>query len=191
MKILDVGAGFFRYPGAETIDGNAAAKPDILHDLNIFPWPVADNSYDVVYSSHCLEHLDNAKKAVEEMWRIARPGAEIIIKVPHFSSRVAWTDLEHVRGFGIHVLRRFMPAWRQIADTPATLDVEKVILRWQQRIDDDFVPGRLKVLLPFVRAANAVITGLANLSVEFCERIWCYYVGGMGEVEFHARAIKE
>jgi hypothetical protein len=48
MMILDVGAGFFKYPGSVSIDGSKKCGPDILHDLNTYPWPVADNTFDMV-----------------------------------------------------------------------------------------------------------------------------------------------
>lgn len=190
MKILDVGAGFYPYPGAVSIDGNAAAAPGILHDLNAYPWPVADSTYDMVYSSHCLEHLADPKRAVEEIWRVAKPGATVIIRVPHFSSRVAWTDIEHTRAFGIHSLRRFTPPFTQFGNNSAVFTPVNTRLRWQQRVDVPLIPGWARLLLPVINIANAVISACANISPEFCERLWCYYVGGMGEVEYTLRVEK-
>ncbi|MBN1822898.1 MAG: class I SAM-dependent methyltransferase [Endomicrobiales bacterium] len=190
LKILDVGPGYHKYPGAVGIDSNPLAKPDVSHDLNVYPWPLKDNEFDMVYTSHCLEHLSDPKKAVEEIWRVARPGADVIIQVPHFSSRVAWTDIEHTRAFSIHMLRGFTGKTAELAGAKVRFEVRKVILRWHQKFDMELLPGWVKVFVPALIVVNAVITFLANLNTEFCERIWCYYVGGMGEVEFHSKVIK-
>jgi predicted SAM-dependent methyltransferase len=191
MKIIDVGAGFFKYPGAVSIDSNPNSKPDIVHDLNIYPWPIKDNEFDMLYTSHCLEHLKDAKAALHEIWRIGKPSAKVIIKLPHFSSRIAWTDIEHVRAFGMHMLRGFTPEYKKISNTNMVFKIEKITLRWQPRIDMEFVSGGSKLVIPFVKAVDAVINFFANLSVDFCERVWCYYVGGIGEIEFHAVIVKE
>ncbi len=43
---------------------------------------VPDNCYDFVHSSHCLEHMNDPKKAFENWVRIAKPGGHIITTVP-------------------------------------------------------------------------------------------------------------
>lgn len=190
MKILDVGAGFFKYPGSISIDGNPASKPDIVHNLEKFPWPIEDSSFDMIYSSHCIEHLDDPKKALEEMWRIGRNNALVLLKIPHFSSRVAWTDIDHKRAFSSTMFRHYTKEFERISGTGIRYDIEKVRFNWQQRIDMEFVPERLKIFLPFINLVNEVISGAANMNIEFCERVWCYYVGGIGEMEFYARVVK-
>jgi SAM-dependent methyltransferase len=190
MKILDVGAGFFKYPGSISIDGNKNSKPDILHDLNSFPWPIADNIFDMVYSSHCIEHLDEPAKTLEEIWRVSRNNALVLIKIPHFSSRVAWTDIGHKRAFSSTMFRHYTKEFARISDTKVKFEIEKIRFNWQQRIDMEFVPKKLMPFVPFISLFNEVISGLANMNIEFCERVWCYYVGGIGEMEFYARVIK-
>ena len=43
---------------------------DIKHDLNNFPYPFNDNSYDMVIMSNILEHLDDPMTALNEGIRI-------------------------------------------------------------------------------------------------------------------------
>lgn len=45
---------------------------------------IADASYDCVYSSHCLEHIDNFNEALENWCRITKPGGYLYIVVPDF-----------------------------------------------------------------------------------------------------------
>lgn len=43
---------------------------------------LADNSFNFVHSSHCLEHLSDPLKAFQNWIRICRPGGYLIITVP-------------------------------------------------------------------------------------------------------------
>ncbi|MBB6253642.1 tetratricopeptide repeat protein [Nitrospirillum iridis] len=43
---------------------------------------VADNSYDFVHSSHCLEHLVDPVRALANWIRICKPGGHLIITIP-------------------------------------------------------------------------------------------------------------
>jgi SAM-dependent methyltransferase len=38
--------------------------------------------FDFVYSSHCLEHMQDAKAAIREWWQLVRPGGYLFIIVP-------------------------------------------------------------------------------------------------------------
>ncbi len=43
---------------------------------------VEDNTFNFVHSSHCLEHMNNAKNALENWVRILKPGGYLICIVP-------------------------------------------------------------------------------------------------------------
>ena len=43
---------------------------------------VEDNSYDFVFSSHCLEHLNDPKEGLRNWLRVVRPGGYIIFAIP-------------------------------------------------------------------------------------------------------------
>lgn len=47
-------------------------EPDIKMDLEQLPYPIPDNSYDIVIASNILEHLHEPWKTVEEAVRISR-----------------------------------------------------------------------------------------------------------------------
>ena len=56
------------------------ADVDMKADITNLPLP--DNSYDVVFASHVLEHVPDDRKAVSEIHRILRPGGIAILPVP-------------------------------------------------------------------------------------------------------------
>jgi len=62
------------WPRSVAVDVNSSAVADVLHDLNVFPYPFPDNSFDVVIAEHVIEHLDDVVRVVEDMHRI-RTGA--------------------------------------------------------------------------------------------------------------------
>lgn len=83
-----------RGQGFLNVDRHAPA--DIVCDLN-GPWPFADASVAEVYSSHCLEHVENLPNVLRELVRVCRVGAKIEIRVPHPNNPMAmcW-DHHHV-----------------------------------------------------------------------------------------------
>ncbi len=43
---------------------------------------VADNAFDFLYSSHCLEHVRDPAQALANWIRVVRPGGHLVISVP-------------------------------------------------------------------------------------------------------------
>jgi SAM-dependent methyltransferase len=43
---------------------------------------VADNSFDFVHSSHCLEHMRNVEEALENWLRILKPDGHLVVTIP-------------------------------------------------------------------------------------------------------------
>lgn len=62
-----------------------SSTADLKWDLNVFPYPFADNSADEILIIHTLEHCKEPMKVVDEMIRICKPGGKIIVEVPHYN----------------------------------------------------------------------------------------------------------
>ena len=43
---------------------------------------IGDTTFDFVYSSHILEHLENPARALQNWWRVLKPGGYLILYVP-------------------------------------------------------------------------------------------------------------
>jgi len=107
-SVLDFGCGLRKRPGAIGIDVNPRSSADIIHDLNQFPYPFSDNCFDEIFCDNVIEHLDNVVRVMEELLRIAKPSAEVIVIVPFYPHRQAHTDPTHKHYFGIHSFDYFI-----------------------------------------------------------------------------------
>lgn len=113
--LLNLGGGLTRAPGWINVD--LYGKPDIVWDLDVTPYPWADNSVDGIKMFHVLEHLDNWWGCFTECARVLKPGATLEIRVPDESSMSALTYRDHKHVFselsfhGIHGRNHGTNAW--------------------------------------------------------------------------------
>ena len=105
--LLDVGCGGDKVEGCLGVDKFPLPGVDIVHDLNVFPWPIESGSVSKVYMRHSLAHLDDVPAVMEELYRICSKGALIHIVTPHFSSDNAFTDPTSKHFFGFRSLNFF------------------------------------------------------------------------------------
>jgi SAM-dependent methyltransferase len=94
-KILDIGCGSAKTPGAVGLDISADTDADIVHNLDELPYPIEDASFDQILMQDVIEHVHEPIRVFEELHRIARPGARIQLRTPHFSSILAYGDPTH------------------------------------------------------------------------------------------------
>lgn len=95
--ILDFGCSTNKAEQALGVDIDIRNRPDLVFDLNRFPYPLRENSVDRIYAKHILEHLGDLYGIFREVHRILKPGGDFFIEVPHFSCRVAYSEPEHNR----------------------------------------------------------------------------------------------
>ena len=115
-RVVELGCGARKIPGAFGIDIADGPEVDLVHDLDIVPWPVADASCDAVSLNHVIEHLGNIPRAVGECARILARGGLLWVATPHFSDVSSWTDPTHRFHLGLRSLEPFYlgagAAWR-------------------------------------------------------------------------------
>jgi Methyltransferase domain len=88
IKSIDLGCGPDKVEGCFGVDSyQYDGNVDLVHDLNQYPWPIEDNSFDVIHARHFIEHIDDAVAFLRE----------VHITTPHFSSAGTWGDITHVR----------------------------------------------------------------------------------------------
>jgi predicted SAM-dependent methyltransferase len=108
IKTLDVGCGATKIKGAIGIDQFGLQNVDIVHDLNVLPWPIEGNSIDHIIFSHSISHLRNICGVMGECDRILKRGGVIEIVAPHFSSDNFFTDPTHVFSMGYRSMSYFV-----------------------------------------------------------------------------------
>ena len=55
--------------------------------------PFEDNQYDVIFCNHVLEHIPDDTKAMQELYRVLKPGGMAILQIPQDLNRaVTFTD---------------------------------------------------------------------------------------------------
>jgi predicted SAM-dependent methyltransferase len=72
---------------------------DVAHDLEKFPYPWKDNTFEEIICQNVLEHItpENTIAMFKELHRICEPNAIIKIRVPYGQQWMR--DLDHKRGF--------------------------------------------------------------------------------------------
>ena len=109
LKILDLGCGKNKRAGAIGVDHSNKHEADIIHDLNVFPYPFEHNSIDEIYLDNTLEHLDSPIDVMVELYRICKVGASIKVIVPYFRSYWASIDPTHKTFFTVDSFAYYDP----------------------------------------------------------------------------------
>lgn len=99
MKI-DIGCGS-KKRSPDYIGLDFARAPGVNHIINLEsdPFPLADRSVDLAYSSHCFEHIHLPNNLWREISRTIKIGGQIEIWTPYPHSDDQWV-LGHVAGWG-------------------------------------------------------------------------------------------
>lgn len=98
--------------------------------------PFEDNSYDVVFCNHVLEHIENDTKAMQELYRVLKPGGFGIFQIPQDLSReVTYEDpniitpedraehfgqYDHVRVYGLDYFDKLRAVGFEVSETACT-----------------------------------------------------------------------
>lgn len=140
-RVLELGCGQLKHwPHSVAIDINPRSIADVIHDLNVTPYPFEDNSFDIVIAEHVVEHLDDVIKVLEEIHRILKPGGRFYMEVPHFSSHHHFTDPTHKHAFSSRSLDYFVPADGGIyLFHYANADFKKIDVRINGPMDNAFL----------------------------------------------------
>ncbi len=92
-RIVDIGCG--RKPYARFMPAAVVAHVGVDHEASphgtgavdivasAYAIPVEDESFDGALATSVLEHLEEPEEALREWYRILRPGAYIILELPH------------------------------------------------------------------------------------------------------------
>jgi glycosyltransferase involved in cell wall biosynthesis len=154
---LNLGCGGHHLPGWLNVDKHAAARPDLVLDLERLPWPLPDDAADDVLLRHVLEHVgrdaDTFAGIMRELYRVCAPDALVRVLVPHPRHQDFLQDPTHVRPIVPEMFlhwsldanrdwqRRGLPGTPLAAYHEVDFAVQSVELRldphWQRWLDED------------------------------------------------------
>lgn len=142
-RALEIGAGKSPYCDPTTTvfldkftdNKDATIDPDIHADAAAMPLP--DASFDLVFSSHCLEHCQNTIKTLREWLRVLKPSGVLFLVLPHADRTLdrfrARTPLAH------HV-----EDFQRLTDAPDYSHVAETERGWGQLPDFDALRERFE-----------------------------------------------
>jgi SAM-dependent methyltransferase len=107
-KMLDVGCGWNKTPGAIGIDSNPKTHADVIHDLGSIPYPFPDSEFDEIICRHVAEHVPDVMSFIAELHRVTKPGGRITITTPHYSNPDWATDPTHRNHFNSYSFNCFI-----------------------------------------------------------------------------------
>ena len=90
------------YPGSIPID---ISFNDGYHALNL-----PNKNVDYIFSSHCLEHLDNWIEAMDYWYDILKSGGILFLYLPHYYKIFwrPWNDKAHKHIFTLKIIKDYM-----------------------------------------------------------------------------------
>jgi len=106
---LLLGCGDERREDWVHLDRHPGVGVDVVHDLEIVPWPLDSDFYTRIEAIDVVEHLGDTVAFMDECWRILRPGGRLLVQAVSWRSENLWRDPTHKRGFHADTLRYFDP----------------------------------------------------------------------------------
>jgi SAM-dependent methyltransferase len=89
------------------VDAIVRTRPNLVHDLDVTPWPLPDGHFTEVHAYDVVEHLEDVVRTMQEIYRVCAPGARVFITVPHFSSANSFVDPTHRHHFSARSMLYF------------------------------------------------------------------------------------
>ncbi len=99
---LNLGCGRSPLAGWVNVDAVDLPGVDLVVDLDRMAerrLPYKDDAVDAFALFHVLEHLRDPLALMQELHRVARPGATAVVRTPHGASDDAHEDPTHVRAY--------------------------------------------------------------------------------------------
>ena len=166
MSKLNVGCGRNIIEGWINLDSYPLPGVDVVADLekcSSQPLPFADESIDEFLLSHVIEHISNVLPLMQELWRIAKPGARLVSRTPYGSSDDAFEDPTHVRPYFLHSYRYFSQPlyWRADYGYRGDWRAERVTLYANKQENAGLTPDQ--ILEKVISQRNVVLEMVAEL----------------------------
>ena len=130
---LHLGCGRTALQGWVNLDAVRLDGVDVVADLDDCgrkPLPFPDDSFDEFLAAHVIEHLREPLAFMQELHRIAVPGAKALFRLPYGSSDDAFEDPTHVRQYFLGSFHYFAQTtyWRADYGYRGDWETDKIVL---------------------------------------------------------------
>ena len=97
MKRLNLGCGKHPKPMYTNVDMYELPGVNVVHDLDVLPWPFDTETHDEIVGVDIFEHVDDGIGFMNECARILKPGGILNLRTCYWRSQNAFTDPDHKR----------------------------------------------------------------------------------------------
>ena len=94
---LNLGCGDKLKQGYINLDFCKELKPNIVHNLNNFPWPFKKNEAEEIIAEDVYEHVYDPVAFMNECWRIMEVDGILTIRTSCWNTMQSFTDPTHKR----------------------------------------------------------------------------------------------
>jgi ubiquinone/menaquinone biosynthesis C-methylase UbiE len=137
------------------------SAPEAMVKMDITEIQYSDDTFDVIYCSHVLEHVSDDRKAMREFCRVLKPGGWAILQVPIMADKTfedstvispeekqrLFGQHDHVRQYGLDYKDRLADAGFRVTVDGFVRELDyRTIRRFGLiREDDVYLCGKEKV----------------------------------------------
>ena len=155
---LDVGCGENCQNGFVGMDRRKLKGVDIVHDLEVFPYPLPDDCCLMIMGSHIVEHIKPWLfiDFMNELWRVMKPKGQLAIVHPYGANELFVQDPTHCNMVNAATWQYFdprYPLWQIYKPKPWF--IEKSFPHWQ-------VTGLMEVVMEKLTEDDAKKVELIN-----------------------------
>jgi len=165
-------AKFEAAPNIEYISSDLDPKAAMIQ-MDITDIHLPDNSFDVIYCSHVLEHVPDDRKAMRELARVLRPNGWAILAVPFFRkdktfedpSITSEADRDRVYGQSDHV-RAYGPDFvDRLRESGFDVTVDRFATHLSDEVVDRYALSREEMYV-CRKSATALTAGIGALNIQ-------------------------
>lgn len=106
LKKVEIGCGKTKTEGYIGVDRFPLEGVDIVADINE-GLPFEENTVDVIFACHSLEHMDDLQQVMDEIFRICKHGAIVNILAPYYNTNTNIANFFHKINFNEDTMRFF------------------------------------------------------------------------------------
>lgn len=104
---LNLGCGRAKLEGFVNVDIAEAVSPDLVWDLDRFPYPLPRGHFHEIRALQVVEHLRDIPAFMDEVHALLAPGGTVEITTPHYSHPNSYNDPTHRWHLGFYAFDVF------------------------------------------------------------------------------------